>query len=448
MFAGRDAARLEAVGLHLPGFNQGAAQPMPLKLQKPHLPQAVYWFTLVAFVLRIIARLHTGAADFWVNGYTFFFDMAQNIAAGKGIELGGAATAFRVPLYPIFLAALTMGQKAFWPILIAQSAIGAGTAFCAALLARQMFHGPWAAKAATLAAAITAVYPYYVIHDTALEETSLFTLLTLVAVLLLRQTVQSSRLATAACAGLLLGLDVLTRATIAPFALLIPFWLVWQKRTRAGLACAFLLLLTVTPWLWRNYVLTGVPTLSTEAGEELWNGNNGFLFTHYPQESSDLSKAEALNALSIADRQHLQQIGNNEELTNQWFLHKAIDYISTHPTQTVIDGFRKIAAAFYWLPSPRRGRFADLVYALSYGPVMLLGLWGMWRRRSQWREDAPIYALFVTFIMVTAAFWAHTSHLAYLVVYWIVFASGALAETGAGIAHRRAQQGQSDLQRS
>lgn len=422
---------------------------MPRRLEKPNLPQAVYWFTVLAFALRMVARLHTGAADFWVNGYTFFFDMAQNIAAGKGIALGGVATAFRVPLYSIFLAALTLGHQAFWPILIVQSLIGAGTVFCAALLARHMFRGPRAATAATVSAAIIAVYPYYVIHDTAMEETSLFTLLTLAAVLLLlRQTAESPRLATAACAGLLLGLDVLTRATIAPFALLVPVWLAWQKRTRAGLVCAFLLLLTVAPWLWRNYVLTGVPTLSTETGEELWNGNNGFLFTHYPEGSSDLSKEDALNALSAADKQHLQQIENDEELTNKWYLHKAIDYIRKHPGQTVIDGFRKIAAAFYWLPSPRRGRFADLVYALSYGPVMVLGLWGMWRRRHCWREDSLIYLLFATFAAVTAAFWAHTSHRAYLDVYWIVFAADALAETGAGVLHRRSQRGEGALQDS
>ena len=163
---------------------------MPLRLQKPNLPAAVYWFTLLAFVLRMIARLHTGAADFWVNGYTFFFDMAQSIAAGKGIAIEGIRTASRVPFYPIFLAAVTLGHEAFWPIVIAQSMIGAATAFCAALLARQMFHGPWAAKAATLAAAITAVYPYYVVHDTALQETALFTLLTLMAVILAHRIVQ------------------------------------------------------------------------------------------------------------------------------------------------------------------------------------------------------------------------------------------------------------------
>jgi len=399
---------------------------MPLRLEKPDLPKAVYGLTLLGFLLRAMARLHSGAADFWVNGYTFFWAIAQNIAAGKGIGIGGVPTAFRVPIYPIFLAGLTLGHKVFWPIVIAQSAIGAGTVFCAALLARQTFEGEKAPRAATQAAAIAAVYPYYVIHDTALEETSLFTLFTLVAVMLLRQAVRSSHLATAGGAGLLLGIDVLTRATTAPFVLLAPFWLFWQKRSRAALVCAFLLLLTVAPWLWRNYVLVGVPTLSTETGAELWNGNNGFLFTHYPRESSDLSKDDALNALPIDDQRYLRQIEDNEELTNRWFLHKALVYIRSHPGQMMIDDFRKIAAAFCWLPSPRRGRFADLVYAFSYGPVMLFGLWGMWRRRFSWREDSLIYLLFATFIIVTAVFWAHTSHRAYLDVYWIVFAAGVL----------------------
>ena len=59
-----------------------------------------------------------------------------------------------------------------------------------------------------------------------------------------------------------------------------------------------------------------------------------------------------------------------------------------------------------------------------------------------------MYVLFATFIVVTAVFWAHTSHRAYLDVYWIVFAAGALAEKGTGILHRRSKLGQSALQSS
>ncbi len=404
---------------------------MPPKFKQPNLPRAVCWFAILAFALRIGARLYSGIAAFWVNGYTFFFALAQSIAAGKGISMGGAPTAFRVPLYPILLAAVTLGHKAFWPIVIVQSLVGAATVVAAALLARRMFSGPAGAQAAVLAAAITSIYPYYVVHDTAIQETSLYTLLTLVVVLVLERTARAGKSASGALAGLLLGLDVLTRATIAPFAVLAPLWLVWRKQARAGAACALLLVLTLLPWLWRNYMLTGTPTLSTEAGTELWAGNNGFLFRYYPQQSSDLSKAAAMAALTPQDLRELSPLAANEALTDRWFLHKGLQYMRSHPWQTIIDGVRKNAAAFSWLPSPRRGLAADLVHAFSYGPVMLLGLWGMWRRRSRWREDSLIYALFAVFIMITAVFWAHTSHRVHLDVYWIVFGAGALAETGA-----------------
>ncbi len=224
--------------------------------------------------------------------------MAQSIAAGNGISYGGGPTAFRVPLYPILLAALTLGHKAFWPVAIAQSLIGAGTTYSAALLARQIFGGQVGAKAAVLASGITAVYPYYLVHDTALQETSLFTFLTLLAVIAVQRTARTGGFPTAALSGLLLGLDVLTRATIVPFAAFAGLWLIGRRRISEGLMCGLILAAAVTPWLWRSYRLTGFPVLSTETGQELWAGNNGFLFHHYPRESSDVSKAEAMGALT------------------------------------------------------------------------------------------------------------------------------------------------------
>jgi Dolichyl-phosphate-mannose-protein mannosyltransferase len=403
---------------------------MPLRILKLNLPRAVYWFAALAFVLRLVARLlYTGIADFWLYGYGFFFELAQSIAQGQGFSVGGPPTAFRVPLYPILLAGLTLGHQAFWPIVIAQSAIGAGIAICAAQLACRLFQGQAGERAAILAAAVTALYPYYIVHDTALQETSFFTLLTIVAVLLLVQTVRDGKISSGTLAGLMLGLDVLTRPTIAPFAALAIVWLLWRRRVRAGVACALLLAVTVLPWIWRNAVVIGDPTLSTETGIEFWAGNSGFLFSHFPEESSDVSKSEATDSLTAQDHVELDRIADDAAATDHWYFHKGLAYIRTHPGRTIVDGFHKIAVGFGWLPAPRRGLAMDLVQAFSYGPVMLLGLWGMVRHRAQWREDSIIYLLFATFMLVTAIFWAQTSHRAYLDVYWIVFGAGALAET-------------------
>jgi 4-amino-4-deoxy-L-arabinose transferase-like glycosyltransferase len=391
----------------------------------------ILFIVILAFVLRFVVRWHSGETDFWVNGYGFFFDLAQNIAAGKGIALEGRPTAFRVPVYPIFLAAITFGHKGFIPIILAQSFVGAATVLCTALIARRMFGD----IASMIAASLAAIYPYYVVHDTALQETSLYTFLTALAVLLLMQIRRKGSAAMAVCAGLTLGAAVLTRANLAPFAVVAPLWLIvprgskaigWRRGVWTCLLCTGAMALTVSPWLARSYWLTGSPTLSTEGGFSLWEANNPFTFSHYPIESIDRSEEVAFAALSPEDRAEIQALDPNEAAVDQWFLRKGLDYMREYPWQTVVGGFRKLGAAFCLLPSPRRNFWPTLGYFLSYGPVMILGLLGMWTGRQQWHEHLIFYALIATFGAVTAVFYGHTNYRVYLDVYLIVFAASIL----------------------
>jgi hypothetical protein len=85
-----------------------------------------------------------------------------------------------------------------------------------------------------------------------------------------------------------------------------------------------------------------------------------------------------------------------------------------HPWQTIAGGFQKLGAAFCLLPSPRRNFWPTLAYFLSYGPVMIVGLLGMWIDRQKWREYLIFYALFATFAAVTVIFYGHTNYRAYL----------------------------------
>jgi len=391
------------------------------------------WIILLAIAVRVAVRGYLGGPDFWENGYTFFFELAKNIAAGNGVSLDGEhLTGFCVPLYPMFLSAVTFGHQAFIPVLVAQSLIGAGTVLCAALIAKELFGN----AAAIISAALTAIYPYYVMHDTALQENSLHTFLTALAVLLLLYVRRSGSVFTAAAAGLSLGAAVLTRANLAPFALIAPLWLglaggsqalPWRGRIRVAIVCASVGMLTVAPWLMRVYQFTGSVTLSTQSGFFLWLGNNPYTFSRYPQESIDHSQAVALAALSAQERGELEARQHNEALVDEWFRKKALDHMRSHPQQILENSLRKLAAAFGWLPSPHRSFWPSLAHVLSYGPVMTLGLWGMWASRTHWHEHSIFYAQFVAFAAVTAVFFGHTSYRAYLDVFWIVFAAGLLA---------------------
>ena len=343
------------------------------------------------------------------------------------------ATAFRVPLYPMFLAAVTFGHQTFLPVLLLGVADRRGNGMVRGAARRRAVRQ---STAAIIAAMLTAIYPYYVVHDTALQETSLYTFLMALAVLLLLRVRRSGSVLTATGAGLALGAAVLTRANLAPFALFAPLWLAlaggshaapWRRRLRVAVVCAGVGMLTVAPWLVRAYQLTGSVTLSTQSGFFLWLGNNPYTFSHYPQESIDRSQAAALAALSSQEKSELEARQHNEALVDEWFRKKGLDYIRDHPWRTLGNSFRKIVDAFGWLPSPRRSFWPSLAHALSYGPVMIFGLWGMWASRRHWREHSIFYAQFVAFAAVTAVFFGHTSYRAYLDVYWIVFAAGVLA---------------------
>jgi 4-amino-4-deoxy-L-arabinose transferase-like glycosyltransferase len=381
-----------------------------------------------------------GAEDFWQNGYTFYFDLARSLATGNGFAFpGGLPTAFRVPLYPMFLAVVTLGEKSFVGVLVAQSLVGAATTLCAGLLGREMFGD----RAGLAAAALTAVYPYYVVHDTALQETSLFTLLTLLSVFLLLRTARTGSRSLAIGAGVGFGAATLVRVTVAPVALVAPFWLLlpigwrspWRGRAIVLCLCLGALLATLSPWLIRSHRITGVWTLGTEFGAALWGGNNAQTFRYYPRESIDLSRRAAFDALSASEKAELAALSNDEIAVSNWYQRKGLAYIKDHLEESILNGGAKIMAAFGWLPSPRGSVWRNTAYLVSYAPVMALGLWGMWLDRRRWRRNMPIYWLFLSFAAITAVLWGHTSHRAYLDVYWIIYASAVLIGLLPGARH-------------
>jgi 4-amino-4-deoxy-L-arabinose transferase-like glycosyltransferase len=283
-----------------------------------------------------------------------------------------------------------------------------------------------------LAAVGVALYPYFVMHDTALQETGVFTFFTALATLLLLKSRRSSSKFVWVSAGLALGLAVLTRTTLIIF---VPFALLWLlffagftkrealKKT-AGVALGLGLL--VTPWLVRNYVLLGTPTLSTLSGLTLWAGNNPYTFSTYPNGSIDRSVDKAWEELAPEEDQAIKQLSNDEVGQNSWFINKAVGYIREHPGETLKRAFVKLGAAFSWKQNPAREGFVQTVYFLSYFPALLLGILGAWMARKRWKEHALIYGLFIAFGSVTAIFFAHTSHRVYLDVYLLVFSAYAV----------------------
>lgn len=389
---------------------------------------AIVPILVFAFALRLLVRGLTNHASLWIDGYNQYFAISRAMALGYGYAyLDGTPTGSRVPLYSLFLLATTQGERHFWPLVIAQALISTGTVACAAAIAYRLF----GRNAALIAALVTAIYPYYVWHDTALQETGLLTFLTALAMLLLLVTRERRSLKAAAGAGALLGLAILTRSTLLPFSLFAIVWLALPdeagstlaRRGRTALICFGSILLVLSPWLICQHAVVGRWTLGTEFGRVLFVGNNPQTFSSYPEGSIDVSQKRALNALGgdegLSPREmHLEEVASSDRL-----LAKGIDYIRADPGRFIVDGIRKNVAGFGPMPSPRHHGMADLVLALSYGPILLLGLTGAWLDRRNWRRDSLFYAQFVLFAAISALIWAHSSHRTFLDIYLIVFVS-------------------------
>jgi hypothetical protein len=284
------------------------------------------------------------------------------------------------------------------------------------LMARRLFDE----FAGLIAAAICALYPYYAWHDTALQETALFTFLSAAATLVLLRLRETWRLREAALAGALLAAAILTRATLLPFSLVALAWLVLplhpgaliKRRFKAAAFAAAVLAAGLTPWLAYSAKIDGAPGFGTESGFLFFVANGPQTFTAYPTRSIDESARNARAALTPAERAHVQALSPLE--ASRWFKARGVAWIQAHPAQFATGAVRKLWAAFGPMPSPRHSWRADLPFAVVWTALLALGAAGAWLDRRAWRRDLIVYAHFACFGAITAVLWAHTSHRSYM----------------------------------
>jgi 4-amino-4-deoxy-L-arabinose transferase-like glycosyltransferase len=378
---------------------------------------------LLAIALRVAYRAYAGSADFWQNGYTLYYDFARSIAAGEGLGVDGGAFAMRPPIYPGFLALAALAGGHYMLIVIPQAVFGAGTVFCAFLIGNELF----GQRTGMIAALLTALYPYYVVHDTALQETGMVIFSATLSVYLLLRARNDQSFARWLAAGAVLGLSVLIRTTMLPSALAAVAWIAvfgegagGKKLLRTSVV-SLALLVAVGGWMERNYLVVGRPVLTSETGYQFWVAHDPQTFSHYPVESIDRSNDAALEALTRSEKEEIEALSGNELAQSDWFLHRGLTYVEADPGAALTGAVRKVAAGFSWVFNPRREPLVQMTYALSYAPISILGVLGMVLARRDWRVHSLIYLQFLAFIAVSAIFWAHTSHRAYLDVYLIVF---------------------------
>lgn len=245
------------------------------------------------------------AGGFAASGSASYAQIARNLVESGLYSLDGAApTAYRPPAYPLFLAGAMAVGGAGWPTLalLAQAAVAFACLALTALIARRVFADPWATA---LGVALVAANLPLLDETLALRETGLYTLWTLLLVLVALSDLRWGP--QAALLGVLAALALLTRPSgivllpVAVLALLGRAELRWRRRLAAALVCAAVWALSLAPWalyLQRSFgrlPLTGTST----SGLNLFKGNHPLMGEIY--NLTDVDRAEpTLTALVAA----------------------------------------------------------------------------------------------------------------------------------------------------
>ncbi len=209
-----------------------------------------------------------------ISDEQYYDGLAWNLATGKGYTAAGAPVAYWPVGYSAFVTAfyIVFGHH-YFPVVIAQCALGAATAALLPALARE-FVPAGAARAAGL---IVAFWPNHVAYAARLFPAVVLTFAVLAAALIF---LRLKGYRGAILGGALAGLTALA----APVALVLPvallgadlFRRVGLKKAFARAAvCAAVAALAVAPWAARNRrVFNAFVPISTNGGVNLWIGNN------------------------------------------------------------------------------------------------------------------------------------------------------------------------------
>lgn len=387
---------------------------------------------VVAFGARLIYRLALGESVFLNQGYTFYRDLADSFLRGYGFCFdGGLYCAVRVPVYPLLVSVLIHFDWLYPGLPIVQAILSASRCLISYGIGRTLFDR----RAGLMAAGLTALNPYSIVHSTAMQETSLFTMLMGLAIYLLLRSREVPRgLPFKLAAGVVLGLATLTTVRLAVF---LPIAILWvgvpsapggRWRIRQAVTVAMPIVLLVGGWMARNWLVVGAPVLTTEAGVSLWLANNPVTLAYLPNRSVDEIYDVAYAGLP-EQRKRLLGSTTGELEVDRLFWQWATEYMRENPGQTAVSMVRKVAWSFSGQLSPKREWWVQWGYAAFFVPLQALALVGWWRSRGSDKSIAHllIYGLFTAFIITTAVFWAHTSHTSTLHQFLGVYAGFAIS---------------------
>jgi 4-amino-4-deoxy-L-arabinose transferase-like glycosyltransferase len=386
---------------------------------------------VILFLLALSLRLayiglfvgFTSPPEYDGIGYNY---LAGSLLAGRGyINYWGEPTAFRPPVYPIFLAgAYAVTGYSLAVVRLLQALLDSVTVLLVYGIARQLF----GARVALLAGLGTAFYPLLIYETGLLIPETLSYTLQFAAVFCLVIMIKRSGLFLPALAGLLIGLTILARPTAAFWA---PFILGWmllpnlQPRALPKLLAVVVgLALTLGPWIVRNQnVFDAFVPISSNGAVNLWCGNNPLA------QGGSVQPAQATwNGTDFPTRGLYGWEGLTEVESNRRFAAKGTEWIRENPVGFLLLIPKKLLRL--WSPvaySVQFGRQAPSrllsVVILPYLLFLVLAAYGIFLTFRRWRETFPLLAIIISVNVMVIIYYGATRYSIPMGMSMMVFAA-------------------------
>ena len=221
---------------------------------------------------------HDGNLTQVINGGDGYYDISQNIIAGNGYSTAHeppyTPTSFRTPVTSYFIALIYLLFGSYFVAIIVHIILGSIIPLLGMKLARFITD----IRGISIAVGIfLALEPVGALLSIMFLSETLFTFLFLFSLLYLFRYWKNKTLAPLLISAFFLGASILTRPTVEYLPVVIIALIIWESRAQLSrtvfvrvVLYALVFLITLSPWLYRNYQTFGVLGLSSQQGAALY----------------------------------------------------------------------------------------------------------------------------------------------------------------------------------
>jgi 4-amino-4-deoxy-L-arabinose transferase-like glycosyltransferase len=348
----------------------------------------------ISVLLRVAAAIYLGnqVVDLpGTNDQVSYHNLALRVLQGHGFSFGvgwwpftaaNAPTAHWSYLYTLYLVVVytLFGPNPLAARLIQAVLVGILQPYLAYLVGRQVF----SQVVGLVAAAITAIYAYFIYYAACLMTESYYIIAILASFYFAFRLVplqvfsagntpesNSPPLKFAIFLGLSLGAAILFRQL---FLLFIPFLFLWlllagRKQVVPLFVSGAIILLMILPATVFNYArFNRFVLVNTNAGFAFFWGNHPIYGTHFQPILTD----ETYQSLIPVELR-----GLDEAALDQALLQRGLRFIIDDPKRYLLLSISRIPSYFEFLPSPDSGMISNVSRVISFGlflPFMLAGV--------------------------------------------------------------------------